>query len=327
MIEILLFILSYCLFLILGIPIHELGHMLCGLMTGYKFSSFRLLSYSWSKENGKIVFRRSKGVAAGQCLMAPETDDDKFRFVLYNLGGGLANLLTALIACAVAIIFNNDEYLLSICIGCAAINIVLSLVNLIPMGFRLPNDGMNIVMALRSKEAKRGFYLMLFTNNEMARGKRYRDFEPELFSVVETADLTNYCVAYAVMCEAARLYDIGEYDESVKQYDRLNLDKLQPYYRSAIMLDILYYYILHKPDFDKARKIYTDKRIKPFLKMRSPGTTRVLSAYEYFVNADKKKAKRLLDRAKADTANFPNIGIRLMEQEYLAELENNYCML
>lgn len=34
--------------------VHEAGHLLFGLMTGYTFSSFRIASFMWLKENGKL---------------------------------------------------------------------------------------------------------------------------------------------------------------------------------------------------------------------------------------------------------------------------------
>ena len=38
--------------------IHEAGHLVFGLMTGYKFCSFRVASFMWLKENGKLKFKR-----------------------------------------------------------------------------------------------------------------------------------------------------------------------------------------------------------------------------------------------------------------------------
>jgi len=35
------------------IAIHEFGHMIFGLITGYKFSSFRMGNLMWVKEEGE----------------------------------------------------------------------------------------------------------------------------------------------------------------------------------------------------------------------------------------------------------------------------------
>ena len=40
------------------IILHEGGHLVCGLLTGYQFVSFRIGSWMWQKENGHICLRR-----------------------------------------------------------------------------------------------------------------------------------------------------------------------------------------------------------------------------------------------------------------------------
>ena len=50
--------------------VHEAGHLVFGLMTGYKFCSFRVASFMWLKENGKLKFKRlTLAGTGGQCLM------------------------------------------------------------------------------------------------------------------------------------------------------------------------------------------------------------------------------------------------------------------
>ena len=52
--------------------IHEAGHLVFGLMTGYKFSSFRIASFMWLKESGKLKLKRvNVAGTGGQCLMIP----------------------------------------------------------------------------------------------------------------------------------------------------------------------------------------------------------------------------------------------------------------
>ena len=81
------------------IVIHESGHLIGGLLSGYTFSSFRIGSFMLLKENGKLVSKRLKiAGTGGQCLMAPpEMVDGKFPVVLYNMGGSVMNLLVSLL--------------------------------------------------------------------------------------------------------------------------------------------------------------------------------------------------------------------------------------
>lgn len=50
-----LVIIYLCIFL--HIIIHEAGHMIFGLLTGYRFLSFRIMNFIWIKDNGKIKLK------------------------------------------------------------------------------------------------------------------------------------------------------------------------------------------------------------------------------------------------------------------------------
>ena len=85
--------------LLLQILIHEAGHLIFGLLSGYRFSSFRIGSFMWIKEDEHLKIKRlSIAGTGGQCLLVPpEPSDGKTPFALYNLGGSIANLVFALI--------------------------------------------------------------------------------------------------------------------------------------------------------------------------------------------------------------------------------------
>ena len=68
---------------------HELGHLIAGLLTGYRFVSFRIFSFMLVRSEGKWKIRRmSVPGTGGQCLMAPpRKKNGYYPFALYNLGG------------------------------------------------------------------------------------------------------------------------------------------------------------------------------------------------------------------------------------------------
>ena len=61
-----------------GIIIHESGHLVTGLRSGYEFISFRIGSITFIKENGKLS-RKKFNIAGtgGQCLMMPPRPSEK----------------------------------------------------------------------------------------------------------------------------------------------------------------------------------------------------------------------------------------------------------
>ena len=89
---------SMLLGMYLQIIIHESGHLLFGLLTGYRFCSFRIGSLMWIRQDGALRFRRLKlAGTGGQCLLSPPDWREDFPFIWYNLGGVLCNLLSAVL--------------------------------------------------------------------------------------------------------------------------------------------------------------------------------------------------------------------------------------
>ncbi len=76
-----------------------LNHLIFGLLTGYRFSSFRIFNLMLVKESGRLRIRRlSIAGTGGQCLMClPDLVNGTMPFILYNFGGAIMNILAALI--------------------------------------------------------------------------------------------------------------------------------------------------------------------------------------------------------------------------------------
>ena len=101
----------------LQILFHEGGHLVFGLLSGYRFSSFRIGSLMWIEQDGKMKFRRlSLAGTGGQCLMSPPPmKNGMFPYVMYNLGGVLMNLITASVAAGVALLCQDMRLVNTFC--------------------------------------------------------------------------------------------------------------------------------------------------------------------------------------------------------------------
>lgn len=180
--NLMIYLVSAIAALILNIAVHELGHLIAGLMSGYSFLSFRLGPFVWTKKDGKTsLVVSSSSLIAGQCLMMPPKNEKDFRFILYNLGGGLANLLFASICILLMIFIPTGIELFSIFFGGLLSSLVLGLANLVPLKMSVPNDGYNVFAASRSEDARHGFYIMLWANQEVTTGRRFREFSENDF--------------------------------------------------------------------------------------------------------------------------------------------------
>lgn len=319
--SILTVIIVFVLFGALGVAVHELGHLVCGLATGYRFQTLRLFWFVWTKKNGKISLQVSKGVSLGECGMIPPDDERKFRFVLYYLGGCLFNLISAALLVAAMCVFSVDVELWSLYFTGIFVNVYLAASSLLPRGTQIPNDGMNLMTAAQSDDARHGLFIQLHMSGEMTCGKRLREYGDDVFAVRDTADIGNYFVANSVICEAGRLYDLGEYDKSAGQLERLNCDRLHRFNRPSVISDLLYYYIVHRPDYQKAQELYKSEGVAGYLKLNQISARRIMAAYSYFVKNDEQRGRKLLEEAKAAAERQLENGFAMMESDCCVKLE------
>ncbi len=190
--------------------IHEAGHLVFGLLTGYKFLSFRIFSFILVKKDGKIVRKKLKVVGIpGQCLMAPPEwkEDGKFPYVWYNLGGGLLNIIASLL---VVPLFFLHIPCVSWMVGIFIFTgVLLGLTNVIPMTMGIPNDGKNCLLCRKAKDNQRAFYLQLKMNAMMSDGVAVTDM-PEAFFETKDDEPVNALTCYVRLMKFYRYLLLGE---------------------------------------------------------------------------------------------------------------------
>lgn len=184
-----------CIYLLMSLPcivIHEAGHLLGGLLSGYRFCSFRVLSFMLIRLDGRLQLKRMKiAGTGGQCQMDPPLlKEGRFPFILYYLFGPLANGIAA--AAALAVILTHwvewmyiwDPIAVSVLNIFLLMNLYYMLLNGIPMRTRyIDNDGMQLVSLLRRPECARYLHHSLRIASLMAQGVPERDLPKELFEM------------------------------------------------------------------------------------------------------------------------------------------------
>ena len=195
--------------LLLQIILHEAGHLIFGLLSGYRFSSFRILNLMLLREDGKLRCKRfSLAGTGGQCLMAPPTPDadGNFPFVLYNLGGSLMNLLTALVFLLLARCVWQQPLASTLLLILCVIGFAFALLNGLPLRLSaVDNDGRNILSIRESIDARRAFWLQLAVNEQTARGVALQDMPDAWFSLPSAEGMKNSMCATIAVFAANRL--------------------------------------------------------------------------------------------------------------------------
>lgn len=180
------------------IIIHEGGHLIFGLLTGYGFVSFRIGSLMIYKKQGKFQFGKySLAGTGGQCLMSPpEMKDGKMPYVLYNLGGVLLNLIVSLLCIATLMVTELSILMSCFCVMMAAIGIIFVITNGVPMRVgEVDNDGCNALSMGKTPDALRSLWLQLKVNEKMTEGIRLKDMPDEWFAMPEEEKMQNSMVA------------------------------------------------------------------------------------------------------------------------------------
>ena len=319
------------LFYFLQIVVHETGHLLFGLLTGYEYSSFRIGSFMWVKLDGKIRLKRfSLSGTGGQCLMAPpDLVDGKVPYVLYNFGGCIANLVVSVIPLAVVLRFWQPTYRSFIVLLWAAIGIFLALINGIPMKMQgMPNDGHNALSLGKNPEALRAFWLQMKIMEQISLGRRLRDLPEEWFALPDAESMKNSMIATISVLACNRLLDSGKYEEAAELMECLIKQKsgMVGIHKQMLNADRIYCEMVGENRPEILQELYTDE-LKKFLKAmkKSPSVFRTEYLYAKFVQKDEKKAASAMTGFEKVAKTYPYPQEIEGERDLIAYAEKHFA--
>lgn len=283
---------------ILLIIAHEAGHLVFGLMTGYKFVSFRILNFTFIKINGKIKVKRySITGTGGQCLLSPpDLSLKEIPVFWYNAGGIIVNLIILVALLPLMWIVKNP--LASECLFVAiAVDAIMLLLNGIPIKVGgLNNDGYNIIQLRKNLTAKRGMVMQLRANALIQEGVRPKDMPSEWFSMPENINYKNALETAIPLMSASRLVDMERWDEAEREFETLYNHKEETIqvYANEITCELAFIYLV-KGKLEEARKLL-DKPIMKYVEMYSKmmsGKGRLLFAKALYMDNDREKADKI----------------------------------
>ena len=321
----LLFIIGY----LIQIIIHEGGHLIFGLISGYSFVSFRVGSFTIINDNGKLK-RKKFNIpgTGGQCLMMPpELKNGTFPFILYNLGGVIVNLVASILGILIARNVNSPFNFIWFVFSISGIFGVLT--NGIPMKIGgIANDAYNILSMLKDKDTRQGFYIQLRVNGLQSQGIRIKDMPLDTFEVKDSSDLSNPLNTALRLMEFNWHLDNMDFENGKKSLDTLlpYLDKIIPVYRNEINCERIFLELVGDCDKDFIDNLY-NKNLRKYIKIAKfmINKTRILMAYETFYNDDKHKAMEYYKKIYKLADKYPIKGeadMELMLADWIKEKIN-----
>lgn len=300
-----LMLLSLGLTITLQIAIHEAGHVVFGRLTGYRFLSYRIFNLHWQKVDGRIKFyRHSLAGTGGQALMIPPKPiDGKIPYVLYNLGGGLANLLTLPACYGLSHILPQLGLFWELM---ALMGLLMAVTNLIPMSKDFPNDGYNIYAIAKHPQGSLYFYSQLAIHAQMAQGQAFGDIAEQLFLQPQSADITNPIIFSACLNWANRLMAQERFEEARDYLDSLAIDQLKLTHIYSIMgqvsLATLQLLCDQTTTVELSKK---DWQLIEALNKSQPASNVFTYAYHSLVDKDGKKANKALTQFQKLGKTYP----------------------
>jgi len=314
----LLFVLSIYAFMLLQIIIHEAGHLVFGLLSGYKFSSFRIGSVIFVKSEESIKIKRySLAGTAGQCLMTPpEARDGKIPYVLYNLGGVLFNLISGTLSLALYLLLPKMSFMCFLSGINAGWAYLMALSNGIPMKLGLVNnDGHNVFSLGKNKAALKAFENQFRINDLITKGVRLKDMPAALFELPAMEDMNNSLVSAGAVFTCNRLMDEHRFDEAKTLMEAMlrNTSELVGIYKNLLTCDIIFCELIGNGDKEKVKRLFDKKQQKFMASMaKNPSVIRTQYAYYSLCENDREKANGYKMRFERTALSYP----------YSAEIES-----
>lgn len=308
--------------------VHEAGHLVFGLLTGYKFSSFRIASFMWLKENGKLTLKRlSIAGTGGQCLMVPpDMKNGKIPLLLYNLGGSFLNIIISGLFLLIYVLCPDIPFLSPLLFLFAAVGFMIALMNGIPMRTgTIDNDGYNAFALSKNKDAVEAFWIQLKVTEQISKGKRLKDMPSEWFAMPADEALKNSMVAIRGVFACERLMDEEKFEEAdALMAHLLEIDSgISGLHHDLLTCDRIFVELIGENRREVIGNLLT-KEQKKFMKAmkRFPSVLRTQYALALLFENDTAKAEKMQSEFEKAAKTYPYPNEVESERDLLRIAEN-----
>lgn len=310
------------------IAAHEAGHLLFGLMCGFKLVSFRVMSFIIINEGSGVKFRRYKAAGAGgQCLMEPAEHCEKRGASLYMLGGIIANFVFSAVFLPICFIFPPYSIFTALFVLHAYLGALLILQNGYPVELSgLSNDMQTCLDIDKDDLAYQSFLKQLKINAFLSKGCRLKDMPEELFHVSEKKSICPSYSAVLSFINLQRILDGAQFDETLNAINKLlsDPDGLTNTHKNELRCEALFIELITQNREDKINELLSNelrryiKRTRNFLSKR-----RLLYAYELLHEKNKATAAKQFEKFKKLADNTPYTAEAESEKELISIINKN----
>lgn len=324
-----IFLIIYVAFYI-QIIVHETGHLVAGIMSGYKFLSFRIAKYMIVQKEGKYILKKQiVAGTGGQCLMIPPKEEPyECPYILYGLGGILANFILSILSLATVLIMPTDGWQTYGLYILSGIGMIFVVVNGVPMRMGgLPNDGYNLILLKKDRESRYAMWVQLYVNGLLVQGKKLKDIPLKYHELPEGADVNNPLICVIKTLQCSYLHSIRDFEGAKELTYKLfeEAKDMPEVYRNELTGELLFYEMIGECRKEEIDRLYT-KKLRNYLQITSTSIDkrRILYTYELLVNKDEKAAKKQREAFDKLAKYYPYEGEIENEMGLMELVQNLY---
>jgi len=277
---IVLLLLSFFLVLLM----HELGHVVGGLISGNTFAMLIVGPLKIEKEDEKLRCRLNKSLSAfgGLALTMPNrTENFKRRRALTVAAGPGASLLLAIIG--LGAVFLTDPTILQgafrfflFCLG--TLSLIIFIVTIIPMqsgGFL--SDGMQLVQIFSNNPSAKRYEALLQLMARIQQSLRPKDIDEADLAIMTSLGYDDTFGLSALHYQYYKAVDSHDLEAATELLQLLE-ERIKIYpsaFQDSLWVEVAIYYSLIAPDLEKVRPLAD--RLEPYLnKEQSKFSTHLL---------------------------------------------------
>jgi len=301
--------------------LHEAGHLVCGLASGYRFSSFRVGSLMLFKDGDRLKFKTlSIAGTGGQCLMLPpKSDDGRIPFRSLSAGRRAHELHHKRDFCRFCNVVTSGSSILSLLSGALALTgLAVGLMNAIPLHLALlDNDGSTVRLLKKDPQAVLAFSQMMRIHGQIASGLRLKEMPEDWFQTPVSANTANTLIATIEVYRCNRLLDEQQFSQAAESIRALFASgaAIAGIHRGLLVCDLAYCALLSDHP-DEATALLDEQQLK-FMKsmQRFPSVLRTQYALAILHEQDAALAAKIQTTFDRMAKRYPYASDITSEQE------------
>lgn len=198
-----LLFLTFPYYYLILLPIHECGHLIFGLLSGYRFFSFRIGKLQLIKRGNSLrICKEWNPISDGQCLMSPPLYKDKSHpYILYMMGGAILDALLMFVLVIVSQLTRFPNTALQwVVLYLAALEFLSVLANVVPIKlYGVNNDAMITVLMGKDVLAIKSWYAYAHIRQGYMEGKTVSELSQFYFVLPCQVDYNNDLITYYLL--------------------------------------------------------------------------------------------------------------------------------